>query len=60
MPHDIHTLTAARIFNKNPEDVTPGERARGKWTNFVNLYGRSGEDPPKAPNAPDYIKETPK
>ncbi len=54
MPHDIHTLTAARIFNKNPEDITPEERARGKWTNFANLFGGSGEDPPKTPNVPSY------
>lgn len=54
MPHDIHVLTAARIYNKSPEDITPEERTRGKWANFVNLFGGSTADLSKIPDFPPY------
>lgn len=52
MTHDIHVLTAARIYNKNPEDITPEERARGRWANFTQIFGGSGE---RIPDFPPYI-----
>lgn len=36
---DLHTLLAARINSKSPEDVTPQERQAGKSANFGLLYG---------------------
>ncbi len=36
---DIHTLTAAAIFNKKPEDVTPEERQIGKKVRHAVNYG---------------------
>lgn len=38
---DIHTLTAAQIFNVAPEGVTTAQRAAGKTVNFAVLYGQS-------------------
>ena len=38
---DIHQATAARLFNKRPEDVTPEERRRAKTANFGIIYGIS-------------------
>lgn len=35
---DLHTLLAARITGKDPEDVTPPERQAGKSANFGLLY----------------------
>ncbi len=36
---DIHAITAARIYHKNPEDVTADERRHAKTANFGILYG---------------------
>ena len=36
---DIHTETAARMFNVKPEDVTKEMRSRAKVINFGVLYG---------------------
>jgi len=36
---DIHTMTAARIFGVNENDVTPEMRHRAKATNFGIIYG---------------------
>ncbi|MCA9391894.1 DNA polymerase I [candidate division WWE3 bacterium] len=38
---DIHTATAARIFNKLVDDVTSEERRVGKTVNFSIMYGIS-------------------
>lgn len=38
---DIHAITAAKIYHKNPEDVTPDERRHAKTANFGILYGIS-------------------
>lgn len=45
---DIHTATAAGMFNKKPEDVTPEERQLGKTINFAVVYGAG----------PDKVAET--
>ncbi|NCC24438.1 MAG: DNA polymerase I [Deltaproteobacteria bacterium] len=36
---DIHTRTAALLFDKPQADVSPGERRRAKTVNFGLLYG---------------------
>lgn len=36
---DIHRLTAAQIFNVEPDEVTPAQRGAGKTINFGVLYG---------------------
>jgi DNA polymerase-1 len=36
---DIHTMTAARLFNKKSSEVSPEERSRAKEANFGVLYG---------------------
>lgn len=38
---DIHAITAARIYHKNPGDVTADERRHAKTANFGILYGIS-------------------
>lgn len=38
---DIHTITAAKIYHKENEDVTPNERRNAKTANFGILYGIS-------------------
>lgn len=38
---DIHSITAAKIYHKNPEDVTADERRHAKTANFGILYGIS-------------------
>lgn len=38
---DIHTATAARLFDKTPEEVLPEERRRAKTANFGIIYGIS-------------------
>ena len=38
---DIHTLTAAQIYGRNPEDVTKQMRRTAKAINFGILYGMS-------------------
>lgn len=39
---DIHTRTAAEVFDVRPESVTPELRRRAKMVNFGILYGISG------------------
>ncbi|AHY47087.1 DNA polymerase family A [Rubrobacter radiotolerans] len=39
---DIHTRTAAEVFDIRPESVTPELRRRAKMVNFGVLYGISG------------------
>jgi len=36
---DIHTATAAAVFKKKPELITPEERQIGKGVNFLTAYG---------------------
>lgn len=38
---DVHRATAAKIFGKEPEDVTAEERRRAKVANFGIIYGIS-------------------
>ena len=38
---DIHAITAAKIYHKTPEEVTPNERRNAKTANFGILYGIS-------------------
>ena len=38
---DIHSITAAKIYHKNPDDVTADERRHAKTANFGILYGIS-------------------
>lgn len=38
---DIHTITAAQIYGRNPEDVTKDMRRDAKVVNFGVLYGMS-------------------
>ncbi|MDD3000632.1 MAG: DNA polymerase I [Candidatus Riflebacteria bacterium] len=38
---DIHSLTAAKIFTKDPEHISGSERSVGKTVNFGILYGIS-------------------
>lgn len=38
---DIHTATAARLYHKAAEEVTPDERRRAKTANFGIIYGIS-------------------
>ncbi len=39
---DVHTALAARVYDKNPSDVTPEERKSVKSVNFGAGYGISG------------------
>lgn len=39
---DIHRITAARVFDLAPEDVTLLDRSRAKAVNFGVIYGMSG------------------
>lgn len=36
---DIHTSTAAALFDKTPENITPDERRKAKTINFGLIYG---------------------
>ena len=38
---DIHAITAAKIYHKNPQEVTADERRHAKTANFGILYGIS-------------------
>ena len=38
---DIHTVTAAQVLGKSPEEVTPDERSSAKAVNFGIVYGIS-------------------
>nr|QIM10892.1 DNA polymerase I [uncultured Muribaculaceae bacterium] len=38
---DIHSITAAKIYHKSPEDVSADERRHAKTANFGILYGIS-------------------
>ncbi len=39
--HDIHAATAAKVFKKAIEEVTPDERRKAKTANFGIIYGIS-------------------
>lgn len=39
--HDMHTVTAAKMFNVDPDDVTPKQRAEAKKANFAKTYGQA-------------------
>jgi DNA polymerase-1 len=39
--HDIHAITAAKIYHERLEDVTPDQRRKAKTANFGILYGIS-------------------
>lgn len=39
---DIHRMTAARVFNLEPDAVTSLDRSRAKAVNFGVIYGMSG------------------
>lgn len=39
--HDIHAITASKIYHKPLEEVTPDERRKAKTANFGILYGIS-------------------
>ena len=39
--HDIHAITAAKIYHETIESVTPEQRRRAKTANFGILYGIS-------------------
>lgn len=41
--HDLHTLFAAMLTGKRPEDVTPEERQHAKAGNFGFLYGMGAQ-----------------
>ena len=41
--YDVHTATAAIIYNKKIEDVTEDERERAKRLNFAKIYGQGNE-----------------
>lgn len=58
---DIHTKTAAEVFHREPEDVTPLERSRAKAVNFGIVYGISDFGLSKdlkisRPEAKEYIE----
>ena len=36
---DIHTMTASKIYNVNPENVTREQRGNAKTVNFGIIYG---------------------
>ncbi len=38
---DIHAITAAKIYHKNPEEVSDNERRKAKTANFGIIYGIS-------------------
>ncbi|MBN1855350.1 MAG: DNA polymerase I [Dehalococcoidia bacterium] len=38
---DIHRITASKVFNVRPEDVTPAMRSAAKVVNFGVVYGMS-------------------
>lgn len=38
---DIHAITAAKIYNKTPEEVSANERRKAKTANFGIIYGIS-------------------
>lgn len=38
---DVHSATAARLYNKTPKEVTSDERRRAKTANFGIIYGIS-------------------
>lgn len=38
---DVHTLTAAQVYGRNPEDVTKNMRREAKVVNFGIMYGLS-------------------
>jgi len=39
--HDFHSATAARVFDVEPSEVTPGQRAKVKAMNYGLAYGLS-------------------
>ena len=39
--HDIHAITAAKIYHERLEEVTPDQRRKAKTANFGILYGIS-------------------
>jgi DNA polymerase-1 len=37
---DVHTMTAAQVYGRNPEDVTKQQRYAAKAVNFGTMYGQ--------------------
>ena len=59
---DIHRITAARVFNVEPKDVTSAQRSAAKAVNFGVIYGMgsfslSGEIHVTRKQAQEYIDE---
>jgi len=38
---DVHTATAAQVLQKDPSELTPGDRSKAKMINFGIVYGLS-------------------
>ncbi len=50
--HDIHQATAAGVFNKKLDEVTPDERRAAKTVNFAIIYGAGATNLSKQLNIP--------
>ena len=52
LTEDLHTATAARMFNVKPKDVTPNQRVAAKSINFGVMYLRGADSISKAYRIP--------